>query len=588
MDDGFWYSIPPTHQPRIQIGSLVRVPLGGRRVRGYVVEIGERPPEKLKPIAGISGRTPVFGPPLRDALVWAAHYYVAPVAVMLERAAPPNLPTQPPANLPTQPPADPTSGAGRTHAKGEQAGLGGVIESVLADRRRPPMALLTTWEDMSWLKQLAVLVKAGRSVLVIAATTTEVDLIARQAQNVTDRVIEVNGELDDAAITERWSLAAATPGHLVVGTPRCAAWPVTGLGVVAVVEEGRRAMKDRQTPTVAVRTMLMTRARLEGFAQIYIGPTPSLELLAGGAEVVTESPRAWPLVEVVDRNEEPPGSGLVSGRARAALDGLLRRNGSAFVFTHRRGYAPSFRCASCRELRLCPTCGSRPEPGAACPRCGTPSAPCQHCGGTSFEPLGAGVERVRLELERLFGDQVGDVESGRPLMVGTERDLAGLAGVGLAIAVDADGLIHGSHFRAGEEALRVLARLAGRVRRGRGHRMMVQTSQPEHPLILALRRGDPIEYLEQEMSERRRLGYPPAADLLVVEIRGEVGRVDEELREAADSDVAILGPAVTYDAHRWLIQGRGLGSYKLALRPLVQRWRDSGTTVRLDVDPLDL
>jgi primosomal protein N' (replication factor Y) (superfamily II helicase) len=596
VDDGFWYSIPPTHQPRIQIGSLVRVPLGGRRVRGYVVEIGERPPERLKPIAGISGRMPVFDRPLRDALVWAAHYYVAPVAVMLERAAPPNLPAQPPAslpaqppaNLPTPPPADPPSGTGRTHPKGEKAGLDGLIESVLADRRRPPIALLATWEDMSWLEQLALLVEAGRSVLVIAATASEVDLIARQARNVTDRVIEVNGELDDAVITERWSLAAATPGHLVVGTPRCAAWPVTGLGVVAVVEEGRRAMKDRQTPTVAVRTILMTRARLEGFAQIYIGPTPSLELLAGGAEIVTESPRAWPLVEVVDRNEEPPGSGLVSGRVRAALDGLSRRNGSAFVFTHRRGYAPSFRCASCRELRLCPTCGSRPEPGAACSRCGTPSAPCQHCGGTSFEPLGAGVERVRLELEGLFGGAVGDVGSGRPMMVGTERDLAALKGVDLAVAVDADGLIHGSHFRAGEEALRLLARVAGRVRRGRGNRMMVQTSQPDHPLIVAMRRGDPLAYLEHEMSERRRLGYPPAADLLVVEIRGEVGRVDEDLREAADADVDIMGPAVTFDAHRWLIQGPGLGGYKLALRPLVQRWRDSGSTVRIDVDPLDL
>ena len=118
--------------------------------------------------------------------------------------------------------------------------------------------------------------------------------------------------------------------------------------------------------------------------------------------------------------------------------------------------------------------------------------------------------------------------------------------------------------------------------------MLVQTSQPDHPLIVAVRRGDPLGYLDHEMSERRRLGYPPAADLLVVEIRGEVGRVDEDLREAADPDVAILGPAVTFDAHRWLIQGPGLGGYKLALRPLVQRWRDSGSTVRIDVDPLDL
>jgi primosomal protein N' (replication factor Y) (superfamily II helicase) len=583
VDDGFWYSIPPTHQARLRIGSLVRVPLGGRRVRGFVVEIGERPPDRLKPIAAVSGEMPVFDSGLRDALIWAAHYYVAPVAVMLERAAPPNLPTQPPAGSPTQPPGNrPAS----TKAD-DKEGLAGLIASIQAGRRRPPVALLSPWEDMAWLSRMAGLTSTGRSVLVIAATTSEVEMIAREARRLTDRVVEL-GDLDDASTTERWSLVASTGGHLVVGTPRCASWPVAELAATVVLEEGRRAMKDRQTPTVAVRRMLMTRSRLEGFAQVYVGSTPSLELLAAGPEIFRVATRAWPLVEVVDRNEEPPGSGLVSGRVRAALQGLLRRHGSAFVFTHRRGYAPSFRCATCRELRLCPTCGSRPEPGAECPRCGTPSAPCQHCGGTSFEPLGAGVDRVRLELEGLFGDAVGSVESDRPLMVGTERDLAGLTGVDLAVAVDADGLVHGSHFRAGEEALRVLARVAGRVRRGRGRRMMVQTTQPDHPLIIALRRGDPLEYLEHEMSERRRLGYPPSADLLVVEIRGESGRVDAELREAADDDIAIMGPAVTFDAHRWLIQGPGLGGYKLALRPLVQRWRDSGSTVRIDVDPLDL
>lgn len=117
---------------------------------------------------------------------------------------------------------------------------------------------------------------------------------------------------------------------------------------------------------------------------------------------------------------------------------------------------------------------------------------------------------------------------------------------------------------------------------------MVQTSQPEHPLIAALRRGNPLEYLEQEMQERARMGYPPSAELMVVEVRGEAGTVEHDLRRAADGEVDIMGPASSFRAQRWLIQGRGLGGYKLALRPLVQRWRDGGATVRIDVDPVDL
>ncbi|MGH8912881.1 MAG: hypothetical protein ACRDVD_10225, partial [Acidimicrobiia bacterium] len=87
---------------------------------------------------------------------------------------------------------------------------------------------------------------------------------------------------------------------------------------------------------------------------------------------------------------------------------------------------------------------------------------------------------------------------------------------------------------------------------------------------------------------RHKMGYPPAAEMLVVEIRGEIGTVDADLRALAEESVEILGPAATHDAHRWLIQGAGLGGYKLTLRPLVQRWRETGATVRIDVDPLDL
>lgn len=543
-----------------------------------MVEVGERSPERLKPIAGVSGEVAVFDAALRDALVWAAHHYVAPVSVLLERAAPPNLPGVPT----TTPPGPSASPPGPSHP------LDDFVAAVLAGRRRPVTALLAPWGDMSWVRALQPVVAAGRSVLVVAATAAEVGTISRVAgELVGPAVLEVSGDLTDAESTDHWAEMATRPGRMVIGTPRVACWPVAGLAVSVALEEGRRAMKDRQTPTMAVRRMLGVRSRIEGFGQVYVGPTPSLDLLAEGAAVVPVGPRAWPLVEVVDRNEEPPGSGLVSHRVVVAIRSMLDRGGTVFVFTHRRGYAPAYRCAECRELRRCRVCGSRPEPGEACVRCGAPAEPCLACGATSFEPLGAGAGRVANELSGVFGDAVGSA-GATPVVVGTERDLAGVEGVDLAVAVDADGLTLGSHFRAGEEALRILARLAGRVRRGSGHRLMVQTSEPDHPVIVALRRGDPLAYLHHELEQRRTMGYPPATEMLVVEARGDGASVDDDLRSIADAEVTVMGPADSPEGRRWLVQGPGLGGYKLALRPLVQRWRDSGTAVRIDVDPLDL
>lgn len=196
--------------------------------------------------------------------------------------------------------------------------------------------------------------------------------------------------------------------------------------------------------------------------------------------------------------------------------------------------------------------------------------------------------RVLHEMRNTFGDQVGEEGSGHPIVVGSERGLAEIAGVDLAVAVDVDGLALGTHYRAGEEALRILARLAGRVRRGSGRRLIVQTSIPDQPLVAALRRGDPMGFLSHEMEERREMGYPPATELMVIEIRGEADTAEGDLAGLADEAVSVMGPAHQPDGRRWLIQGASLGGFKLALRPLVQRWRDTHATVRIDVDPLDL
>ena len=77
---------------RVAVGAMVRVPLGGRRVRGFIVEVREHRDGKLKPLSSISGQAEVFDAALLTSLEWGAGHYVAPLSVLLQRAAPPNLP----------------------------------------------------------------------------------------------------------------------------------------------------------------------------------------------------------------------------------------------------------------------------------------------------------------------------------------------------------------------------------------------------------------------------------------------------------------------------------------------------------------
>lgn len=501
---------------------MVRVPLSGRRVRGWIVETASEREGRLKDLTAISGDLPVFDSSLLQTLEWASTHYVAPVSILLAKASPPNLPKWS-ASADLEP-----AGTGRaSHPLAE------MVASAVAGQRRPAQALVGRWQQLDWVGVFGALLGAGQSVLVIAASAAEVDVVAKVAASAYgEALIEVAGE-NDAEITRAWE-ATQTPGRVILATPRAATWHIAGLGLVVVLEEGRRAMKERQTPTLHVRDVIRHRSLLEGFGAVFFGPTPSVEVLAAGAEVTRIGNRAWPLVEVVDRSMEPPGSGLVSESVVAALRAVTAKGERSFVFSYRKMVEPIV-----SEINA---------------RLGSPSA--------------------------------AEHPHERPITVGTERDLAGIGGLGLTVAANVDGMLLGTGYRASEEALRQLARLANALASGPGHRMMAQVMDPSLPLVETLRKGDPIPYLERVLIERGRSGVPPAMEMLAIEIRDQIPKdADASIRSLPEAEV--VGPLELENGKRWLVEGK-LSKARTELRRAVGRWREQGATVRIDADPIDL
>ncbi len=563
----------------VPVGSVVRVPLGGRRVRGFVIGIRSGDVSRLKPMRAVSGDFPVFTARMLDWLRWVATHYVAPLAVVLGKCAPPNVARRPKAGDGRPPPPEvPAPQPLRVFAR------------AAAEGRHPRTTVAVggpPYEPV--VAGLAAQVLAGeRSAMVVCPTLAEAEAMAAALhEQFGDRVVLGASGVPAAATTRAW-VAAQRAGAVVVGTREVAFWPIAEPGLAIVVEDGRRGLRDRQTPTTDAREVLWRRSGVERFALALLGAVPTTGSLASGPEVVRIGARPWPLVEVVDRQQEPPG-GFVTTPAARALRSVTAGGGRAFVFVRARGYAPAFRCGQCRALRRCPECGARAERSPECARCGAVIGVCPECGGAAFEPLGAGVGRITDELSRLLGpDQVGGVDAGRPVTVGTERDLVGPAPVDLAVIIDADGLVLAPHYRAGEDALRLLARVAGAVRRGSGRRCMVQTATPSDSVIEALRRGEPLEYLLAAIEVRAADGFPPAGQLAVVETEAEPPTADERLRAVVGERGRVLGPAAVRGRSRWLVQGRDLRPVKVALRGLVQDWREGGTRVRVDADPMDL
>ena len=579
VDGGFRYAVPDDLDG-ITLGSMVRVPLAGRRTRGFVVEERDGDPSSLRPVLGRVGDLPILSRGLIETMRWASVHYVAPFSVMLSKAAPPNVPRRVavPAGTPRDVPA-PLEGwadrdpAGRTPAQYLVGGgpwgmpVAGLVAPVLA---------------------------SGRPVAVVMPTVAEAHTLAEVVSEALGIVAWMGTSAEPAAaVTRAWAAPVCAEGQLVVGTREIALWHLGGPGLVVVVEEGRAAMKSPQTPTVGVRDVVRRRSAAERFATVLAGPVPTVEALASGVEVHQPNTRTWPLVEVVDRADEPPGSGVLLDATVRAVSAVARGGGTVFVFVTRRTEAAAFRCVACGALRACQACGAAATGSLACRRCEADLGSCGDCGRSRFQALGAGAGRVVTELQRrvramvaMVGEETGSGEAAQ-VLVGTEADLPAVGMVDLAVVIDADGLVLAPHYRAEEDAVRTLARVATTVGRGRGRRCLVQTAQPGHRVFEALRRGRPLPLLEALLDERRAVGYPPAGELMAVEIAGDPRAADIELRAAAAA-VDVQGPAPAGARARWLVSGGDLRPLKLALRPVVQSWRDRGIRVRIDVDPVRL
>jgi primosomal protein N' (replication factor Y) (superfamily II helicase) len=500
VDRTFDYLVPEPFGDQVRVGTIVRVELHGRRVRGWVVELDEVPapgvdPARLKPLAKVSSHGPP--PEVVSLAAWAAWRWAGRWVHLLRTASPPVA-----VRTPAPPPRSP--GEGRA----------GAVEVL----RVPPAA--DRWP------LILEAVADGPSIVVVPEVDTAQRLAGRLRRAGHD-VALLAGEVRGADF-----VAAASGRASVVGT-RVALWapiPDAELRSILVVDEHDEAMQAEQAPTWHARDVAVERARLADVPCRLVSPVPSLDALAVGQLVVPAGERSgWAAVEVVDRREDEPGrSTLLS----SPLTKHLLGGGQVVCVLNRLGRSRLLACAACGQVADCERCGAAVaiDAGAAerlrCRACGTERpAVCFACGRGRFKNLRAGVARVREELEALVREPVVEVTAtaGDPgdsrVSIGTEAVLHRLpaGSVGVVAFLDLDQELLAPRIRAAEQALALLSRGARAVggRRG-GGRLLLQTRHPEHPVVRAAVLGDPGRVAEVELPRRNELRFPPAAAVALV------------------------------------------------------------------------
>ncbi len=445
-----------------------------------------------------------------------------------------------------------------------------------------------------YLEAVAECLRQGRQALVLLP---EIALTAEFLDRVEARFGARPAEWHSGVtMTERrrvWRMVAEGQAQMVVGARSSLFLPFREPGLIVVDEEHDTSYKQEDGVLYNARDMAVLRASIAGCQVVLASATPSLESWAnaeagkygrldlgarfGAAEL--------PEMRAVDmRGERLANDRWISDTLAREVTARVAAGEQSLLFLNRRGYAPVTVCRACghqvgcddcdarmvehRFLKrlVCHQCGATKPIPAACPTCKVEGR---------MAPVGPGVERLAEEValrfpgaraavlsSDLFGsaralkEQIGLIAAGgADIVIGTQIVAKGhnfplLTLVGV---IDADLGLQGSDLRAAERTFQLMRQVSGRAGRTAERRglALLQTHQPEHPVIRAILGGDEEAFWQAEAEERRAANAPPygrmagvilsSPDLAqVFDFGTELARRDEPLRRVG---AQVYGPA---------------------------------------------
>ncbi len=466
-----------------------------------------------------------------------------------------------------------------------------------------------------------------------------------------DKVAVYHSALSDGERYDTWRKMLSTTSKIVIGTRSAIFAPLPNLGVIILDEEHDASFKqDQPAPTYHARDIARWRAELESCPLILGSATPALETWVQAQTTALPSPdlylsmpsrvqsRPLPPVTIVDmRQELQQGNRSIFSRPlQQALHQMQEHKHQGILFIHRRGHSTFVSCRSCGYVAECPHCDvslTYHQPGAAeqallrchyCNHCQPQPPKCPECDSAYFKFFGSGTQKIVAELNLQFPQLrclrfdsdttrnkgahrqiLAEFVGGKAdLLVGTQMLTKGLdlPQVTLVGVVAADGLLHLSDYRAAERAFQTLTQVAGRSGRGDDPgTVIIQTYNPEHPVLHAVTRHDYQGFIRTELPERELWNYPPYGQLILlrfssldaVAIEKIVMEIGGELNAAAIAgNYEVLGPAPATvmrvnNRYRWQIMLKYLANGSAQL-PDWERLRTKCSNVvkmTIDVNP---
>ncbi len=442
-----------------------------------------------------------------------------------------------------------------------------------------------------------------------------------------------------------WLAAGKSEIQIIIGTRSAVFIPMENIGAIIVDEEHDASFKQQEGFLYHGRDLAIKRAHDENIPIILGSATPSLETLHNANlnryhHISLDSRpgyRQLPEIEVLDVSAIPLEAGI-SQQLMGEIKQHLNMNCQVMLFLNRRGFAPVLMCPNCGWHSSCSKCDVGMTFHASvskiiCHHCGAEEevrSSCPSCNKESLTTLGQGTERIEDILNTHFPDfpvirvdrdstaKKGDLEkkfervkNGEAvILIGTQmltkgHDFPNLTLVGI---LDIDQALFSIDFRAQERIAQQILQVAGRAGRSeKKGRVVLQTTQPKHPVLLDLLSKGYKDTANQILNERRAWNYPPIGAQALIRVSATeitkakqfIQKVYIELLDKKNTKVDLMGPmpsALAKRASRFrfqLLLSSNDGRMELhrlissALPNLLKIKKTGGVRWTIDIDPID-
>lgn len=477
----------------------------------------------------------------------------------------------------------------------QQAIVRDILKNVESGDRKPSLIYGVTGSGKTevYMELIASVLEQGREAIVLIP---EIALTFQTALRFYRRfgglVSIINSRLSAGERYDQMERARKGDVKVMIG-PRSALFtPFQRLGIIVIDEEHEGSYKSETVPRYHARETAMERARMSGAFVVLGSATPSVESYEkariGDYHLYKLEHRIFrkemPSTEIVDlRKELREGNrSILSRRLRELMEDRIRKKQQIMLFLNRRGYAGFVSCRACGHVIKCPHCdvslslhtGGR----MICHYCGyeEPAVKkCPSCGSAYIGAFRAGTQQVAELVQREFpGVRVlrMDMDTTRnkdghekileafadgraDILVGTQMIVKGhdFPDVTLVGVLAADMSLYAGDYRASERTFQLLTQAAGRAGRGKEAGIaVIQTYNPEHYSIELAAAQDYGTFFEKEMTYRRLMDYPPAAQLLALYLSCKDADILEDgaemlrkilLLDGGKQAVSVIGPA---------------------------------------------